>query len=126
MGGPTTFQTAYASDAAIANKREGLVEVMAAYGALYDYLMTPEARDAFFAARKSAQKKKFDEASAQAVWDFNQTKRPYSLRHCQAAASGICHVGLRLKGEAIILAKFCQGGYGLSHGHNEHFPTGQS
>lgn len=72
-----TFQTAYASDAAIQSKREGLIAVMAAYGALYDYLMTPEAHDAFFAARKSAQKK-FDEGSAQAIWDFNQRQRPYS------------------------------------------------
>lgn len=72
-----TFQTAYASDTAIQGKREGLIAVMAAYGALYDYLMTPEARVAFFTARKSAQKK-FDEASAQAIWDFNQTQRPYS------------------------------------------------
>jgi NitT/TauT family transport system substrate-binding protein len=73
-----TFQTAYASEAAIAGKRDGLVAVMAAYGALYDYLMTAEARDAFFAARKSAQKKKFDAASAEAIWNFNQTQRPYS------------------------------------------------
>ncbi|MQU72467.1 ABC transporter substrate-binding protein [Sinorhizobium meliloti] len=73
-----TFQTAYASDAAIAGKREGLVAVMAAYGSLYDYLMTPEAQEAFFAARQSIQKKKFDEASAKAVWDFNQVQRPYT------------------------------------------------
>jgi len=50
---------------------------MAAYGALYDYLMTPEARDAFLEARKGAQKK-YDEASALAIWDFNQSQQPYS------------------------------------------------
>jgi NitT/TauT family transport system substrate-binding protein len=72
-----TFQTAYAADGALRDKREELVSVMAAYGALYDYLMTPEAHDAFFEARKGAQKT-YDEASAQAVWDFNQTQRPYS------------------------------------------------
>jgi NitT/TauT family transport system substrate-binding protein len=72
-----TFQTAYASDAALRDKHEELVPVMAAYGALYDYLMTPEAHDAFFEARRGAQKK-FDEASARAIWDFNQTERPYS------------------------------------------------
>jgi len=71
------FQTAYASATALEKKREGLVPVMAAYGALYDYLMLPEARDAFLAARRSAQKQ-FDLASAQAVWDFNQEQRPYS------------------------------------------------
>jgi NitT/TauT family transport system substrate-binding protein len=71
------FQTAYASDAAIRDKHEGMVAVMAAYGALYAYLMTPASRDAFFDARKRAQKK-FDRASAQAIWDFNQTQKPYS------------------------------------------------
>jgi NitT/TauT family transport system substrate-binding protein len=72
-----TFQTAYASDSALRDKHEGMVGVMAAYGALYEYLMTPAARDAFFDARRHAEKK-FDEASAQAVWDFIQTQRPYS------------------------------------------------
>ncbi len=72
-----TFQTAYAADSAIADKHEGLVAVMAAYGALYDYLMTPAAHDAFIEARKRAQKK-FDAPSAQAIWDFNQQQRPYS------------------------------------------------
>ncbi len=70
------FQTAYASDAAISVKHEGMVAVMAAYGALYDYLMSPAAHDAFFAARRWAQKT-FDAASAQAVWEFNQVQRPY-------------------------------------------------
>jgi len=71
------FQTAYASTAAIAQKHDGLVAALAAYGALYDYLMSPTAHDPFFEARRRAQKK-FDVASAQAVWDFNQTQRPYS------------------------------------------------
>jgi NitT/TauT family transport system substrate-binding protein len=71
------FQTAYASDSAIEGKHEEIVAVMAAYGALYDYLMSPASRDAFLEARKRAQKK-FDEASAQAVWNFNQIQRPYS------------------------------------------------
>ncbi|MFT4438377.1 ABC transporter substrate-binding protein [Caballeronia sp. 15715] len=71
------FQTAYASDLALGEKHEGLVSVIAAYGALYDFLMSPASHDAFFDARKRAQKK-FDAASAQAIWDFNQTQRPYS------------------------------------------------
>ena len=71
------FQTAYASDTALRDRHEGLVAVMAAYGALYEYLMSPASRDAFFEARKHAQKK-FDKASAQAIWDFNETQRPYS------------------------------------------------
>lgn len=71
------FQTAYASNAAIAGKHDGLVAVMAAYGALYEYLMSPASRDAFFDARRHAQKK-FDKASAEAIWHFNETERPYS------------------------------------------------
>jgi NitT/TauT family transport system substrate-binding protein len=71
------FQTAYASDSALRDKHEGLVSVMAAYGALYDFLMSPVSHDAFFDARKRAQKR-FDGASAKAIWDFNQTQRPYS------------------------------------------------
>ncbi|QBR01428.1 ABC transporter substrate-binding protein [Paraburkholderia pallida] len=71
------FQTAYASDSALRDKHDGMVAVMAAYGALYDYLMSPAAHDAFFEARKHAQKP-FDRASAQAIWDFNQAQRPYS------------------------------------------------
>ena len=71
------FQTAYAADFALADKHEGMVALMAAYGSLYDYLMSPEGHDAFFEARKWAQKK-FDQASAQAIWDFNRLQRPYS------------------------------------------------
>jgi NitT/TauT family transport system substrate-binding protein len=71
------FQTAYASTTALAQRHEGIVAAMAAYGALYDWLMSPAAHDAFFEARRRAQKK-FDLASAQAVWDFNQTQRPYA------------------------------------------------
>lgn len=71
------FQTAYASDSALRDKHEGMVAVMAAYGALYEYMMSPAAHDAFFEARKRAEKT-FDKASAQAIWDFNQMQRPYS------------------------------------------------
>jgi NitT/TauT family transport system substrate-binding protein len=72
-----TFQTAYAADAALRDKHEGLVAVMAAYGALYNYLMSPASHDAFFEARQRAQKQ-FNPASAQAIWDFNQVQRPWS------------------------------------------------
>ncbi|WP_111497395.1 ABC transporter substrate-binding protein [Marinobacter bohaiensis] len=71
------FQTAYASESAIRDNHDGLVRVMAAYGALYRYLMSPAAHDAFFDARKRAQKR-FDRGSAQAVWDFIQVQQPYS------------------------------------------------
>ncbi len=72
-----TFQLAYASCAAIAENHEGLVAVMAAFGKLYDDLMSSEMRDAYFAARRSAMAG-FDEVSARATWDFIRTHRPYS------------------------------------------------
>ncbi|GAB5097528.1 hypothetical protein YK56LOC_32440 [Caballeronia sp. HLA56] len=71
------FQTAYASESALRDKHDGLVSLMAAYGALYDYLMSPASHDAFIDARKRAQKR-FDAASANAIWTFNQTQRPYA------------------------------------------------
>lgn len=71
------FQTAYAARSALSKRREAMVAVMAAYGALYEYLMSPAAHDAFFDARRQAQQT-FDRHSAQAVWDFNQIERPYS------------------------------------------------
>jgi NitT/TauT family transport system substrate-binding protein len=72
-----TFQTAYASDGALGDKHAGLVAVMAAYGALYDFLMSPASHGAFFEARRHAQKT-FDARSAQAIWDFNHVQKPYS------------------------------------------------
>lgn len=81
------FQTAYASDEALREKQEGLISTMAAYGALYEYLMSPASHDAFFDARKRSQKN-FDAASAKATWEFNQTQRPYS-RDLSLTASDI-------------------------------------
>ncbi|WP_347554173.1 ABC transporter substrate-binding protein [Robbsia sp. KACC 23696] len=66
------FQTAYAANAIIEQQQSRLIPLMAAYGALYDYVM----HDAFFAARKRAQHR-FDSRSAQAIWHFYQTARPY-------------------------------------------------
>ncbi|CAD6559563.1 hypothetical protein LMG28140_06660 [Paraburkholderia metrosideri] len=71
------FQTAYASESALLNQHANIVAVMAAYGSLYEYLMSPAAHDAFFEARKQVQKK-FDNSSAQAVWNFYQTQQPYA------------------------------------------------
>lgn len=71
-----TFQTAYASDVAIKTKRDGLVAVMAAYGALYNYLMTAKSHDGYIAARRLVPFE-YDERLAQTNWDFIQTQRPY-------------------------------------------------
>jgi len=72
-----TFQTAYAADSALRDKHEGIVAVMAAYGALYEYLMTPAAQGAYFDARRKAEKQ-FDKPGAQAMWRFIQAQRPWS------------------------------------------------
>lgn len=72
-----TFQTAYASDIALKDKREAMTAVLAAYGSLYDHLMSPASHDTFVQARKKAQTK-FNRASAQAIWNFNQLHKPYS------------------------------------------------
>lgn len=72
-----TFQTAYASDSALKDKREAMTAVLAAYGSLYDHLMSPASYDTFVEARKKAQKK-FNLASAQAIWNFNQLHKPYA------------------------------------------------
>ena len=48
-----TNQGAWTSDQVIANKRETLVRVLAAYAKLYRVVQTPEAKDAFLRARKT-------------------------------------------------------------------------
>ncbi|WP_326538090.1 ABC transporter substrate-binding protein [Pseudorhodoferax sp.] len=91
------FQTAYASERAVRDRHEALVAVMAAYGRLYEHLMSAGARDAFFEARRRAQRR-FDEASARAIWDFNQAQRPYakdlSLSHSDIAYQQDMFIGL--------------------------------
>lgn len=73
-----TFQTAYASERAIAANRQGLVRTLAAYSRLYRYLQGPVSKGAFFAARRAVQPR-FDEASATATWNFIQDSRPYAV-----------------------------------------------
>lgn len=70
------FQTAYASQYAIRDKHDLLVAVMAAHGALFDRLMSPSAREDYFAARASVEGG-CDSSAARATWNFIQTERPY-------------------------------------------------
>jgi NitT/TauT family transport system substrate-binding protein len=72
-----TFQTAYAGSGALKDRHEAVVAVMAAYGALYDFLMSPSSYRAFMQARQRAQRR-FDQDSAFAIWDFNQRHKPYA------------------------------------------------
>lgn len=71
-----TFQTAYASTAALRDKRDALVLALAAQGALYDRLMRPCAREDYFAARASVEGQAGSRA-AHATWAFLQAERPY-------------------------------------------------
>jgi len=72
-----TFQSAYATDRAIATNREALVRTLAAYSELYRFLQSPDSRGDFFAARRTAQKE-FDAASAESIWEFVQESQPYA------------------------------------------------
>jgi len=72
-----TFQTAYATDRAIATNREGLVRTLAAYSKLYRFLQSPDSKDDFFSARRAAQQE-FDAASAESIWEFIQENQPYA------------------------------------------------
>lgn len=48
-----TYQGAWTSGEVIARKRDALVTTMAAYARLYRFVQSPDARDAFLAARKT-------------------------------------------------------------------------
>jgi NitT/TauT family transport system substrate-binding protein len=72
-----TFQTAYASNVAIAQNRDGLVRTLAAYGKLYRFLQGPDSRNDFFTARRQAQQP-FDANAAALLWEFIQQQRPYA------------------------------------------------
>lgn len=73
-----TYQGSYASDRAIAGKREALVRTLAAYGKLYRFISSPASRDAFIRARAAALKNA-DPAEGDAEWRFIQKYQPYAL-----------------------------------------------
>lgn len=71
-----TYQASYTSDRAIAEKREGLVRVLAAYGKLYRFISGPNSREAFLSAR-AAVFKRSDPVEAEFEWNFAQKYKPY-------------------------------------------------
>jgi NitT/TauT family transport system substrate-binding protein len=71
-----TYQASYASDRAIAEKREALVRVLAAYGKLYRFISGPHSREAFLKARASVFKHS-DSVEAEFEWTFAQKYHPY-------------------------------------------------
>jgi ABC-type nitrate/sulfonate/bicarbonate transport system substrate-binding protein len=71
-----TYQASYAADRAIAEKREVLVRVLAAYGKLYRFISGPNSREAFLRARETAFKHS-DPVEAEFEWQFAQKYQPY-------------------------------------------------
>lgn len=72
-----TYQGSYAADRAIAEKRDALVRVLAAYGKLYRFISSPESHDAFMRAR-AAVLKKSDAAEGEFEWQFAQKYKAYA------------------------------------------------
>jgi ABC-type nitrate/sulfonate/bicarbonate transport system substrate-binding protein len=72
-----TYQASFAADRAIAEKREALVRVLAAYGKLYRFVSAPNSRDAFLRARATVFKNS-DESEADFEWQFAQKYKPYA------------------------------------------------
>lgn len=74
------FQGGYASDEAIASKRELLVHALAAYAALFRYVSGPDSLEAFKEARRTALSgsgAEFDAAS-DFQWKFMQENQPFA------------------------------------------------
>ena len=72
-----TFQAAYASDKAIATKRDAIVKVLAALAKLYRFADSPDSLDAFAKARADATGKD-DRHEAETQWKFNRENHSYS------------------------------------------------
>jgi ABC-type nitrate/sulfonate/bicarbonate transport system substrate-binding protein len=75
-----TYQGSYAAEQAIAQKRDALVRVLAAYCKAYRYIQSPGSREDYVAARKAALhgNPKTAEAEASSEWRFNQKFKPYA------------------------------------------------
>lgn len=72
-----TYQGAWTSDQAIATKRDLLVKALAAYAKLYRFVQTPQAKEAFIAARRTV----FPSEPAQDQeneWSFIQQYKPFA------------------------------------------------
>ena len=77
-----TYQGAFATDDAIANKRDVLVRVLAAYAKLYRYLLGPNSKDAFIKARLAVLKGADPEQirhEGEFQWGFFQKHQTYAV-----------------------------------------------
>jgi ABC-type nitrate/sulfonate/bicarbonate transport system substrate-binding protein len=72
-----TYQASFAADRAIAEKREALVRVLAAYGKLYRFVSAPNSREAFLRARATVFKNS-EASEADFEWQFAQKYQPYA------------------------------------------------
>lgn len=72
-----TYQGAWTSTALIEKERDKLVRTMAAYAKLYRFVQTPDAKDAFFKARKTVFPNA-SEADSNAVWTVIQKYKPFA------------------------------------------------
>jgi ABC-type nitrate/sulfonate/bicarbonate transport system substrate-binding protein len=73
-----TYQTMYASDRAIADKRDAIMRCLSAYARLFRFLQGPGSWEAYRQARATAlPENDADEASA--VWKFMQEQKPYGF-----------------------------------------------
>ena len=73
-----TYQASYASDRAIATKREAVVRTLATYGKLYRFLGEAKSREPFVKAFATATGKANRE-EAEAQWQFYQDHKPFAV-----------------------------------------------
>ena len=73
-----TYQGSFTSDRAIAEKRDTLVRVLAAYCKLYRFVQSPASKDAFVRARMAALNNS-DTREGLSDWEFIQAHKLYAL-----------------------------------------------
>ena len=74
------YQGSYASDKAIAEKRDPLVRLLAAYAKLYRHISSPDSLDDYIRARQDALGGDAKQVAAEATseWGFIQREQPYA------------------------------------------------
>jgi ABC-type nitrate/sulfonate/bicarbonate transport system substrate-binding protein len=73
-----TNQASYASERSIRERRDVIVRMLAAYARLYRFISSPQSKDAYLAARKSALSKD-EPAEALAQWNFFQKHQSFAV-----------------------------------------------
>jgi NitT/TauT family transport system substrate-binding protein len=73
-----SYQGAYTTDRAIANKRDVIVRTLAAYAKLYRFVSKPEGKEAFLKARAVVLKSSPAE-EGESQWNYLQKHKPYAV-----------------------------------------------